>query len=234
MALSNWDTLAIDHEGKSTNGVFISPLGVQVEIYKNWLYVRDEKAWQEGGSYIEPTIMHINEGNLHYKDVDILAKRGPQKGIYVLVYSGWEHSNTFVAMAGSGVSGYQYPPSPCGHDANKLGSMSCYDPECKCDEEDHWHTYCEECNERIPAAEFVGTTPAAIKFLQEMLKGEIFDYEEKENHVYTKMANSLNNAKRFNQGDAFFAKSFGEEIPATTIDNPETPLMQTMIKGIKE
>ncbi len=87
MALSNWDTLALDESGRPTNGVFTSPLGIVVEIYKNWLYVRDSKGWESGGGYVEPTIMEIQHGSLSYKDVQISAIRGPKNGVYCVVQS---------------------------------------------------------------------------------------------------------------------------------------------------
>lgn len=84
MALSNWDTLAVDHDSNPINGVIKSKMGVQIKIYKNWLYVEDDVAWQEG-RYTEPTIMEIHSGNLTYKDVAIYAEKGPQNGIYCVV-----------------------------------------------------------------------------------------------------------------------------------------------------
>jgi hypothetical protein len=100
MALSNWDTLAADEEGKPSNGALISPLGVVVDIYKNWIYVHDERAWAEGGSFVKPTVMQIEVGDVRYKDVSILARRGPQEGVYVVVVSDRK------AMVGCGVYGY--------------------------------------------------------------------------------------------------------------------------------
>lgn len=41
MALSNWDTMSMDEKGKTLSGEFVSPLGVKVEFYKNWIYVRE-------------------------------------------------------------------------------------------------------------------------------------------------------------------------------------------------
>jgi hypothetical protein len=87
MALSDWDTMAVDAEGRPTSGLFVSRLGVEVEIYKNWLYIRDPKAWHEGGPFVEPTVAQVSSGSLTYKDVRIEAKRGPKRGIYCVVTS---------------------------------------------------------------------------------------------------------------------------------------------------
>jgi hypothetical protein len=104
MALSNWDTLALTAEGPC-NGAFTSPLGVTVEIYKNWLYVRDPEAWREG-RYTEPVIMEIQHGEVNYRDVCILAQRGPQNGVYVMVWSGYEWNPGADMMVGCGVYGF--------------------------------------------------------------------------------------------------------------------------------
>lgn len=106
MALSNWDTLAVNEEGKSITGTFISPSGVVVEIYKNYIAVRDPQAWKEGCGFSEPTIMVVNEGNFTYKDVQILATRGPKEGIYLAVTSGHFSDKTLKCMLGIGCYGF--------------------------------------------------------------------------------------------------------------------------------
>lgn len=105
MALSNWDTLTINQDGDTVNGLFTSPLGVTVEFYKNWLYVHDPKAWQ-GGPFGEPVVMRVEEGELQYRDVSIIAKRGPQEGVFALIHSGFQYNRTFSATIGCGVYGY--------------------------------------------------------------------------------------------------------------------------------
>jgi len=109
MALGNWDTLSIDETGKVTDGVFISPLGVEVSVYKNWLNVDDRaaplrKKTAEGW----PTVMRIDEGRLEYQDVRIIATRGPQDGIYAIV---WISTYTPGGMRGMLAIGCE------GHDA---------------------------------------------------------------------------------------------------------------------
>ena len=87
MALSNWDTFARKFDGSFSDGSFTSPLGVTVETYKNWLHVKDAFAWQDGGTFIEPFVMSINEGIITYKDVNIVAWHGPQNGVYAVIYT---------------------------------------------------------------------------------------------------------------------------------------------------
>lgn len=103
MALSNWDTLAVDENGAATKGVLESPMGVVVEFYKNWIYVSDKKAWREGGGFCKPVVAQVNAGHLDYQDVHIVAKRGPQNGIYAAVWVGWKD---IKAMVGIGCYGY--------------------------------------------------------------------------------------------------------------------------------
>jgi len=105
MALSNWDTLALSETGQPTPGVFTSALGVEVEVYKNWLYVRDKRAWREGGGFTGPTVMQVTEGTLRYQDVHIAAWRGPQEGVYAALWSGRYGQERGIVAAG--VYGYR-------------------------------------------------------------------------------------------------------------------------------
>ncbi len=98
MALSNWDTMALDEKGKPTNGVYTSPLGITFEFYKNWIYVRDK--------FVSPTVMEITEGKICYLDTDVLALRGPQNGVYAINHSGY--GENVKGMIGCGVYGYDY------------------------------------------------------------------------------------------------------------------------------
>lgn len=101
MALSDYDTLAINHTGAATNGSFISPLGVSVDLYKNWIYVRDPDAWQPG-AYVRPTIMEIQDGFIRYRDVTIVAMRRikPTRSIFALAYSGYNYDSSYSGMVG--------------------------------------------------------------------------------------------------------------------------------------
>lgn len=229
MALSNWDTLAIDETGTPTNGTFTSPLGVEVSFYKNWLYVEDKKAWEAGGYYIQPTVMKVASGDVTYKDVNILAKRGPQHGVYALITSGRTYEKNLKVMAGCGVSGYQYPQTSCGHDANEYGSVSF--PKLK-NGEYVYHTYCTQCEKEICDAVWVGVTKEATEFLQKLLLSEVSEYleeKEKSEHIHTKLAAAVASATRFNQGDAYFADKLGFETPRTTPENSDEPILTKLL-----
>ncbi len=109
MALSNWDTLAFDKRGDSTNGIFEAGK-IKVRIYKNWLYVNDPKAWEEKGCFIEDTVMEVMKGEFIYKPIHIIAKRGRQSSILCVVWTcnyEKEASERYNIMAGCGVYGYR-------------------------------------------------------------------------------------------------------------------------------
>lgn len=118
MALSNWDTLAFSIDGPC-EGHVINHIGVSIELYKNWLYVRDPTAWVVGRSFVEPVVMQIESGTVKYGGWDIDARRGPQNGVYVVATSQHYHSEypkdtpfedrytDQVFLVGCGVSGYE-------------------------------------------------------------------------------------------------------------------------------
>jgi len=108
MAVSNWDTLALNEKGEPIRGSYVSPAGVEVTIYKNCVYVRDERAWTSDIGWAEPTVMQIREGDVAYKDVSIRAVRGPQAGVYVAAFHvDWEPEKRVVSgMIGVGAAAY--------------------------------------------------------------------------------------------------------------------------------
>lgn len=189
MALSNWDTLAVNEKGEAINGVFTSPMGVTVEFYKNWLYVRDEKGWVEGGAFVKPTVMEVQHGYFTYKDVHIIAARGPQGGIFACVWSGseWAKPSTVTGMVGCGVYGY----------------------------EDH---------------DFVGVTAVSKSWLKAWLTetDEAGDPNVDAPKVFTQL--DFDKTLRFNQGDAYFAKHLGRDVPATPVGEQEAPALEKAIK----
>ena len=104
MALSNWDTLAFDNDGKACNGVFTGSDGTTVEIYKNWLYVRHPLLItdEEKGHRIGFT---INHGDVNFGSLTIVVIRGSQQSVFVYAREGWgEDAKCF---AGIGAYGYE-------------------------------------------------------------------------------------------------------------------------------
>ena len=219
MALSNWDIYAIDEQSQSTNGVFESATGIAVELYKNWLYIHDEKGWQNGGAYNRPVVAQIWHGSFTYKDVHIRAWRGPKNGIYAFVWSGWEHKKTLKVMAGIGCYGF--------HDEEWVGV-----------EHSEIAFLASKCPPpiNIPAPEYKTMKTDEERERAFALVMQAYDAENARDILDEESIRTLNlqffSAKRFNQGDAFFAKAFGDNpgIIATNPGETEDPLMIQILK----
>jgi len=208
MALSNWDTLVIDETGKAINGVFKSPLGIEVEFYKNWLYIHDKKAWEEGGAFVEDTVMEVQSGCFRYKDTNVLAFRGPQNGVFAIVwnttYEKGKDAKT-TGMVGCGVYGY-----------DDSGEFIGVIPETK-----RWFVACLKETE-VVKIEGAGEGGKTMEY-----ESSVLDFPEE----FKKL--DWEQALRFNQGDAYFAARLGHEIPATEVGKPEPTIMSGIIKNMK-
>jgi len=86
VSLSSYELLAVDESGKSASGTLTTPHGITAEVYKNWVYVGDPKAWRKDGSFEKPVVMQVWSGHLVYGDLHLLVVRGPQYGAYVVAY----------------------------------------------------------------------------------------------------------------------------------------------------
>lgn len=107
MALSDWDTLAVDHNSAALAGYSKNHKGVGVEIYKNFLYIHDKEARQgfaplavagpideehtdlatKHYGFTSDVVMQVDHGILRYGGWSIYAERGPKNGVYVVAYS---------------------------------------------------------------------------------------------------------------------------------------------------
>lgn len=112
MALSNWAICAWDEKGRMSNGSF--QFGkVTIELYKNWAYLRDEKAWTKKSGYTKPTISTIEVADIDYKGITIYAKRGLLNSIYLIVnYHYWGKPDK--TLYGIGSYAYDYKGSHVG------------------------------------------------------------------------------------------------------------------------
>lgn len=104
MALGNWATAAVNEKGEPIEGTFVSPLGVEVEIYKDSLHVHDERAWREDGGFMSPVVMVVRQGSVRYQDVHIEAVRGHEDCIVSAVWSG--SGDDAKVMLGIGCYGF--------------------------------------------------------------------------------------------------------------------------------
>lgn len=96
MAGADWQILSFNEKNELTDGSFTSKdKKLVVELYKNQILI-----WDQG-----KFVIRLLSGDLCYADVRIVAKRGPQDGIYCVVYE-LSESGDHVAMVGCGVSNY--------------------------------------------------------------------------------------------------------------------------------
>lgn len=211
MALSNWDTFALDHEGQPNSGSFTSDMGVTVESYKNWLYVYDEAAWVDGGAFSKPVIMHVNEGNVSYKDVHILAVRGPKNGIYFCVYSskyekqeeGQPYKGPIIkGIVGIGCSGYSSRGKWLGVGSREVAFLK---------------------NHLL-----LKTDTYVLRIGKKISKHKFNYYDIPE--VFQKL--DLSKGKRFNQGDAFFALNLGTPLQASEPGDAPEPIFSQIVDKV--
>jgi hypothetical protein len=224
VALSNWDTMSMDQDGEPTDGSFTSPLGVEVEIYKNWLYIRDGKAWQDGGSYIEPTVMQVEHGVLTYKDVHIVALRGPQNGVFAACWTppymnrnkdDEKDAGKLVGMIGCGVYGFRQREE---HERDKsLDEIDDLWVGVKPESAAWWQ---DRLREEKPETHDWGDGPRTTSF-------PVLDVPDE-----LRKLDFAGTGKRFNQGDAYFAEHMGgSPADVATAPGEAAPTMMSKIVG---
>ena len=225
MALSNWDTLAVGLDGKPQSGFFVSPGGVEVSIYKNWIYVRDPKAWRDGGHFVKDTIMEINHGSVQYHDVEIQAVRGPQSGVYVVCWhvnygNGSDEPTKYTGMIGCGVSGYE--------DEGWVGVK----PE-SVEFLQKWisnkeRMFSDEEVEKM-MTELNNPDLDPKEWKKELLESYSFDFPKEIAGV------TLEQGIRYNQGNMYFTEKIGTPLDATKPGgSSEEPVIMSMIGGADE
>ena len=109
MALGNWTSVMWDEDGQPADQLR-SPSGVVVRIYKDCIEVEDELAWRDDCRYVRPQVMSVSMGRLTYRDVEIVALRGPREGVYAFAWclgAGWDEDGKFKGVVGIGV--YSFP-----------------------------------------------------------------------------------------------------------------------------
>jgi len=242
MALSNWDTLAIDLDGNPISGVFISPKSkAQIEIYKNWAYIHDSKVWHKGGNFINNVVAEIKSGSFTYQDIHIEAIRGPQNGTYIACWTveyvkAKEKGQTealYHGMIGCGVYGFK------GEDWVGVTKESF-------DFLKNWISKKEPVWDSDEEIEFfVGGFKEAIKDRSKMPESptrdmtvEQFrdDLKSQTRYVFDKEIATVDFSKavRFCQGDMFFEDKLGIDKNATPVGQAEEPVLIQALKGEEE
>jgi len=243
MALSNWDLLAFNTQGKSCDGV-MSYKDTTIEIYKNWAYISNDKMWYVNGTeFANPVIAEIQSGNIQIAKINIIAERHEhQNSIFIICKGGYNTKGDMEIMCGIGCSGYMNTgkiysermgldlsydwcssSSTCNgkttetltgfHKTRKMQQVVVPD-NILIPEDDHW-TGVDEI-----------TYKAFIQFIERI--------DENNEIILPKgYLNKLKKAvpKRFNQGDRYFEKNLGMKIPKTKIGKSDKPVFEKFIKG---
>jgi len=238
MALSNWDTLAIGSNGKSSEGEFTFSSGTTVELYKNWAYIANDKMWIEGSSsFTEPTIAQFTEGHIHLGGVELYAKRGKQSGIYLFAKAGY--GETLQCFGGIGCYGYgstfkeyceqrNIPYEPYDYSSSELVDGEWRDTV-------GWFGKGKKkrpdliLDKDVDLNPWIGVTKETIadykKWVTKLHKDEYIDKD---------WLNSINwdELIRFNQGDAFFAEQLGTDLPASSPEKSNEPIISQAFKNV--
>lgn len=214
MALSDFDLLAVNEKGKPINGVHMSPLGVIVEIYKNWIYIKDPKAWRKESGWTKPTIMKIDNGSFFYLDVYGVVLRGPQGGAFVVVWH-LDKRNRPHGMIGCGTRAYIEDRR---HRYRFTGvtkkSLNWFRQELK-KKRKLWWTHNAWSKRRHKFVDSYGFTMEYVHYIPDCFR-EI-DFAQ---------------ALRVNQGDQFFTDAAGGKLSAATPIGKQRPtIASNMIRG---
>lgn len=210
MALSNWDTLMIDQDRKPLGGMWKSDSGIGVELYKNWIHVHDEKAYiGDRAHYSKPIIMMIEEGIICYKDIQIIALRGPQNGVYLVT---WKHyyskdykKHWIKGAIGCGVYGF----SGNRYVGVTKGAIRWFTKELK-REEVHYDTLWSSDTRK-----------------EKKIKRHHAIYDAPD--IFKNM--NLIKVQRYNQGDAYIAAHINTPLQNTTPGKAKSTVMSKMTKG---
>ena len=112
MALSNYGHIAFGTNGQLKNDSFASLQSGFLEIYKTWIYIRNNGMWHKGLEFSRPTIAEIKEGRISISGFDIVAKKGLQNGVYVFAKTYKhicnENGNSSITNFYAGVGCYGY------------------------------------------------------------------------------------------------------------------------------
>lgn len=244
MALSNWDMLSFDHLGGPSNGSYISSEKYNFEIYKNWLYIKLNQ---------EKDLFTFYEGSMEIGGCNIVACRGPQNSIFVLVTS--IVSNDRLYFGGIGAYGFDDPTERLCKTANVDSSkyhdiicstryneskesffeIRCYDIDIykdidQYDPEKHVHVFNVPYDESLES-QWVGIVPETLE--------EFFKWlESLEDHKYEKSffqwieKCKKSDAVRTNQGDQYFADELGINSQSTKVgDKVHQPFIMQIIKS---
>lgn len=238
MAMSNYDLLAFDNQGRPCNGILKSGNTI-ARIYKNWLYISNPKMWKKGeSSFSKPIIAQINGGgSINLGKMEIVTKwDNHQNSIFVFCqYSHYTKKRTTrKKMVGIGCCGYldttsiyvekmgldpdkDWMGGSSHHDGISEEILTCFIDEGKGGIEEHVVP-----GEFIIEDTWIGvdfeTYQSFLKWLEELVEDYIMDKK------YLKLIKKQEPI-RANQGDLFFANALGLPPEGTHIEEPSAPMI---------
>lgn len=235
MALSNWDTLGIDQDGKLCFGIDTAK-DCGVEVYKNWIYVRDISMWREG-TFSSPTIAEIQEGEVTLSDFYIYAERCElQRAVFCFVRLRDYTEKKRRWFAGIGCCGYDDETdrvcAAMGIDTDRYEVL--YHTEDGRDKDDPEqdlmameHVYIYGCRDKqsddpdneiefsIPYSKYeelesryVGVLPETYQAFLQFLNRHRSDMSVEQQEWLNKLRSGEIVPRRFNQGDKFFSDNW--------------------------
>jgi hypothetical protein len=220
VALSNWDTLCVDLRGEPVArcGIVDRRTGVAVDFCKNWLYIRDPRAWRPGRRYVRPTVAEVHEGELSYGPFSIRAIRGPQEGIFAAVWHehrGRDRKLRIRGIAGCAVYGYDDADEPrfVGVSTESLTFLR-----------DFLTTTVEE-TDFIAVREYADGRAVRVRREPFAMRRHLYGLPDEFTEI------SLDGALRMNQGDAYFADALGAAVLATAVGDAAPTIMSRLIGG---
>jgi hypothetical protein len=104
MAGGNWASSSFDNEGKSAGCV--NHLGSQIEIYKSYILIRNEKMWYEQCGFVKPIIAQILEGDLKIAGFEIKTKRKHDPESIFVFASYWKDDTWTEKLRFAGIGSY--------------------------------------------------------------------------------------------------------------------------------
>lgn len=113
MAGLDYETTAFDHKSQLCDGTFEGDNGQSIMIYKDWVYIRDPRAWHDKCGYTKPTIAELQSGNLIISGMQLnVARSTSQRAVFVSMSTYYGSEQRF--MAGIGCYGWSDPiPAMC-------------------------------------------------------------------------------------------------------------------------
>lgn len=222
MALSDYDHLAFNSNGKPCNGVHVGLNDYTFRLYKRWVYVDNARLWREGESFTSPVVMQINNGSLSFGRNTIVAIPSQTvSGVLIYIESrDYSKEKTVVThFAGVACSGYDYKRitrNACAAlkvnpaEWELLSTSSCGDAReielTHIKRKDSFKTLKYSAHDKSAMRRYepryVGVTKAAVKELLDFLDRQISEYDKEGQKWLTKVRAAK--ALRYNQGDAYF------------------------------